>query len=106
MTIPRQDIETLLASKPRSLDELTGQITTVMLAELKSAIELGRWGDGNRLSAVQLENCLQLVILYEERHLPEEQRTGSSIPRSCQSKAAAEQQQPQGAVSLTIAGGE
>lgn len=43
---------------------------------LKTAVELGRWPDGRKLTSEQLEYCLQAIIAYEERHLPEEQRVG------------------------------
>ena len=46
-------------------------------------MELGKWEDGSRLSAQQVENCLQLIILYEEQHLPVEQRTYSNLPQGC-----------------------
>ena len=79
-------IDQLLKQRPESLEELTAQITPAMHAELKSAVELRKFADGSRLSPEQLENCLQLVILYEGRHLPEHQRTGFDIPTSCKSQ--------------------
>lgn len=79
----------LLQNRPQSLDELTAQITPAMHAELRRAVELGKFSDGSRLGATQLENCLQLVILYEGQHLPEDQRTGFNLPSSCRSQQAA-----------------
>lgn len=88
MDITEQQIEQLLASRPQSLDELTGRITPAIHAQLKSAVELRRWSDGERLSPDQLENCLQLVILYEAAQLPEDQRTGFALPVNCHGQTA------------------
>lgn len=79
-------LNSLLQNRPQSLGELTAQITPAIHAELKRAVELRKFSDGSRLSAAQLENCLQLVILYEGQYLPEEQRTGFNLPTSCRSQ--------------------
>lgn len=68
---------------PESLQELLANMTPAMFASLRHAVELGKFEDGSRLSAQQVENCLQLVILYEEQHLPVEQRTYSNLPQGC-----------------------
>jgi uncharacterized protein YeaC (DUF1315 family) len=89
MAITERQIELLLMSRPQSLEELTARITPDLHAELKTAVELRRWQDGKRLTEEQLENCLQLVILYETHQLPEEQRTGFALPFGCQSRETA-----------------
>ena len=43
---------------------------------LKTAIELGRWSTGERLTPEQLNNCLQAVIAYENENLKEVDRVG------------------------------
>lgn len=88
MDSSQQQIEHLLSSRPQSLEELTSRITPAIHAQLKLAVELRRWSDGERLSAEQLENCLQLVILYEAAQLPEEQRTGFALPVNCHGQTA------------------
>lgn len=82
-------LNSLLQNRPQSLGELTARITPAIHAELKRAVELRKFSDGSRLSAEQLENCLQLVILYEGQYLPEEQRTGFNLPSSCGARQGA-----------------
>lgn len=64
----------------QSLDEQAYQA-------LKSALELGKWPNGERLLAEQKELCMETIISYEARHLPEDQRTGY-IPPGCKSQQA------------------
>ena len=62
--------------QPGSFEELIAGITPEIHANLKRAVELGRWADGRRLDARQVELCLQAIIVYEAQHLPEAERTG------------------------------
>ncbi len=60
---------------------------------MRRAVETGRWPDGRTVSGEQRELCLQAVIAWEVRNLPEEERTGY-LPQHCKSEAdqdAAEQ---------------
>lgn len=43
---------------------------------LRRAVELGKWPDGRVISAEQRALCMEAVIAWEARHLPEEQRVG------------------------------
>ena len=52
---------------------------------LKQSLELGKWPNGERLTAAQKEICMQTIISYETLHLPEEQRAGY-MPHVCQSQ--------------------
>lgn len=56
----------------RMLDVLTPDI----VASLRRAVELGKWPDGQRLSREQVATCLQAVIAWEVKHLPETERSG------------------------------
>jgi hypothetical protein len=56
----------------RMLDVLTPDI----VANLKRAVELGKWPDGKRLTPDQLETCLQAVIVWEKKHLPVTEHSG------------------------------
>ena len=76
----------LLKPGDHSLEALIDTITPEIHDRLQSAIELGKWEDGGRLSPEQVEYCMQAVILYEARHLPEETRTGSPLNRPCDSR--------------------
>ena len=70
-------------SRPESLAELIDNISPTVYASLKSAIELGKWSDGTRLSADQVETCLQAVIIYEAENLRESDRAGFGMPGGC-----------------------
>ena len=71
--------------KPESIDALVEAMTPTIYENLKTAVELGKWGDGARLSREQVESCLQAIILYETKNLPESERIYSSIPTGCSS---------------------
>jgi uncharacterized protein YeaC (DUF1315 family) len=71
--------------KPESIDALVEAMTPTIYENLKTAVELGKWGDGARLSLEQVESCLQAIILYETKNLPESERIDSSIPTGCSS---------------------
>lgn len=47
-----------------------------IVANLKRAVELGKWPDGRLLTHEQKETCMQAVLVWEMQHLPENQRTG------------------------------
>jgi len=72
-----------LPERPESLAQLLSDINPAIYERLKTAIELGKWADGTRLTANQLEHCLRAMILYEAEHLPPEQRTEQQLPRGC-----------------------
>lgn len=60
--------------KPDSYEALIAQMTPDIHARLKTAVELGKWDSGERLSPAQLEHCLQAIIAWEHRNLPEHER--------------------------------
>ncbi len=59
-----------------TLAELLAIMNPEIHMNLKTAVELGRWANGDRLSPGQLENCLQAIIAYEKTYLPETERVG------------------------------
>lgn len=59
-----------------SLQDILGMMNPEVHMNLKTAVELGRWPDGRKLSPEQLEYCLQAIIAYEQAFLPEQQRVG------------------------------
>lgn len=59
-----------------SLQDILAMMNPEVHMNLKTAVELGRWPDGRKLSPEQLEYCLQAIIAYEQESLPEEQRIG------------------------------
>lgn len=78
-------LDAAVSSPAELIDTMTPQIH----ANLKEAVALRRWPDGSRLSAEQLENAMQLIILYEHAKLPPDQHTGQKLTSSCSSSSDA-----------------
>lgn len=57
--------------------------------QLKTALELGKWPDGKRMTPEQRDTCMQAVISYEVRHVPEQERAGY-LSQTCKSQKADE----------------
>lgn len=51
-------------------------LTPDIVAALRLAVEIGKWPDGRRLNDEQRATCLQAVIAWEHKNLPEDQRIG------------------------------
>ena len=64
-----------------NLHELLNSITPEIYSNLKRAIELGKWSDGNKVSSEQRQLCMQAVIAYEHKNLPLEEHTGYIPPK-------------------------
>lgn len=64
-----------------NLQQLLDNITPDIYQNLKRAVELGKWPDGNPISAEQRQLCMQAMIAYETKHFPPEQRTGYIPPK-------------------------
>jgi len=62
--------------KPQDYFQLLAQLTPEIVARLRTATELGKWENGDSLTADQREHCLQAVIAWEYKYLPESARTG------------------------------
>ena len=56
--------------------QLLKNLTPDIYQSLKRAVELGKWPNGERLTAEQRETCLQAVIAWDTLHKPEEERVG------------------------------
>lgn len=69
-----------------SFAEMLRNITPDVYASLKTAVEIGKWADGRKLTQEQKELCLQAMIAWEQDNLPEEQRTGYMGPQHCKSE--------------------
>ena len=59
-----------------SFDELIDRLTPEIYQQLKTAVEIGKWPNGQSLRKEQREICLQAVIAYEKKFLTEKERTG------------------------------
>lgn len=51
-------------------------LTPAMYEELRLALELGKWSDGNPLSSEQKANCMDAIIHWELKHKAPHERTG------------------------------
>ena len=63
------------------LQKILEALTPDIVEKFKTAIELGKWPDGKKLTAEQMETCMQAVIAYEHQHLSPEERTGYVPPK-------------------------
>lgn len=76
------------------IDQLLKQVTPEIYQRMKAAIETGKWPDGSPVSEQQRENCLQLVIAWDARNLPEQERTGWLPPKPANKNRTADTEQP------------
>lgn len=59
-----------------TFEELLASMTPEIHATMKQAVEIGKWPDGRQLRDDERQTCLQAVIAYDAKHLPEEERVG------------------------------
>ncbi len=61
------------------VDALMATLTPEIYQRLLTAVELGKWPDGNRLTEEQKEHCLHIVMLWQARnnHRPEHMSIGT-----------------------------
>ncbi|ODS23850.1 hypothetical protein AB835_06815 [Candidatus Endobugula sertula] len=64
-----------------SIEELLNHITPEIYQQLKQSVELGKWPTGQLLSKEQRQLCLQAVIVYEQKNINPEERTGYIPPK-------------------------
>lgn len=62
--------------KPSNFEQVAESLTPEVYQNLKTAIEIGRWPNGETLSAQQKQVSLEAVLHYEAKNLPPEERTG------------------------------
>ncbi len=63
------------------------QMDEQLYSKLKQALELGKWANGTKLTAEQKELTMQSIIAWEQKYLPEEQRTGYLGGQQCGSQS-------------------
>ncbi len=61
---------------PNSMQELLESITPEIHEQLKTAVELGRWENGEKLTTEQKEDCVEGVIAYDLEYTDPENRVG------------------------------
>lgn len=47
-----------------------------IVEKFRTAIALGKWADGTRLTNEQRQTCMQAVMIWEHEYLPQTERTG------------------------------
>ena len=67
-------------------NQLVAQLTPEVYERLKSAIELGKWPDGRKLTEEQKTSCMEAVLRYQALNLPPEEHSGF-IKNKCKSAA-------------------
>ena len=82
--------EELFMARPESIEQLIDGMSSDVVGSLRLAVELGKWCDGARLNPQQIDFCMQAIILYEAKHLPEQKRVGFDLSASCKSKVSPE----------------
>ncbi|MBU2918593.1 DUF1315 family protein [Psychrosphaera sp. F3M07] len=50
-----------------NLDQMLASVTPEVFENLKYAVETGKWQNGQRLTAEQRDNSLQLVLAYQAK---------------------------------------
>ncbi|GLQ32318.1 YeaC family protein [Litoribrevibacter albus] len=80
-----------------TLDDLIRSINPEIYSNLKTAVELGRWPNGVKLTKEQVNLCLEAIFHYEETNdLPDSERVGyisrESMPEHKRKKAEQEEQ--------------
>lgn len=68
-----------------SFIEMIKSITPEIYQNLKRSVELGKWPNGQPLTKNQKETCLQAIITWEIKNLPECERIGYIEGAGCQS---------------------
>lgn len=58
------------------MQALLAAMTPEIHQQLKTAVELGHWENGVKLTDEQREHCIQVVIAYDSTYLNPEQRIG------------------------------
>ena len=56
--------------------KLVEQLTPQIYSAFKRALELGKWPDGQPVTASQKEHCMRAIITYDQMHTPAQQRVG------------------------------
>lgn len=87
-----------------SFTDLIQRITPETYKTLKLAMEVGKWGDGTKMTQEQKELTMQAMILWEQNNLPEEERTGYMGGQECGKQAKKKLSDEQAAMFAPAAG--
>lgn len=67
-------------------------LTPDIIERFRTAIELGKWPDGTKLTAEHRETCMQAVIMFDYQHKADGERVGDVRAKDCSTKPAADEQ--------------
>ena len=67
-------------------EKLIASMTPDTYNRLKTAIEMGKWPNGVRLTEAQLELCMEAVLRWQIEHLEPQQYTGYMANRCAAKK--------------------
>lgn len=56
--------------------QMIESMTPEIYQNLRRAVELGKWPDGQKLTPEQRENAMQAIIAWGQRHLPKQDQVG------------------------------
>lgn len=59
-----------------NIEQMLAVLNEDIVNRFRTAVEIGKWENGVALTAEQRATCMQAVLAWEHKHLPEEQRTG------------------------------
>jgi len=63
------------------------QLPVDIINRMRTALEIGSWPDGQKLTQEQKQTTLEAVMVWEMTHLPPDQRTGF-IQQACAKDSA------------------
>jgi len=90
----QQGFNDFFLGRPASIEQLIDEMNVEIYDSLKLAVEIGKWNDGKRLDKEQVDFCMQAIILYEAKHLQEQDRVGFDLSSDCASKTKAAPTEP------------
>ncbi|HKM38026.1 MAG TPA: DUF1315 family protein [Thiopseudomonas sp.] len=88
----------------KTFNDLIQSLTPETYDTLKLAMEIGKWGDGTKLTQEQKELTMQAMILWEQNNLPEEERTGYMGGQECAKQTKKKLSEEQAALFTPAAG--
>ncbi|MFB2538791.1 MULTISPECIES: YeaC family protein [unclassified Acinetobacter] len=59
-----------------NIEQILKTLNPEIVEKLKTAVEIGKWDNGVALTKEQRQTCMQAVLIWESKHLPENERTG------------------------------
>lgn len=65
-----------MSTEPLNTAGILAALTPEIVDRLRTAVEIGKWPNGERLTPEQRTTSMQAVMVWEMTHLPEQKRTG------------------------------